>query len=198
MILVWEKLLSQLHLSMFWSLSTGTKDHWICQVAPASEKSLGSIQGADCPAGQSRWDECWGPHTNMGRGGPPRFLTASQPSAPVWGSHWDRKPGGEIQKFWANASCSERPRREIHLVQIPGSHPQRCWFLRSAKGVGPLIDSGSQIESEMQPGLVPAYLVPLGFLLWYPGSNAHLPPWNLITATEGDSSAPHPWAGKML
>ena len=50
----------------------------------------------------------------------------------------------------------------------------------------------------MQPGLVPAQLVPLGFLLWYPGSNAHLPPWNLITATEGDSSASHPQAGKML
>lgn len=50
----------------------------------------------------------------------------------------------------------------------------------------------------MQPGLVPAHLVPLGFPLWYPGSNVHLPPWNLITATEGDSSAPHPQAGKML
>lgn len=50
----------------------------------------------------------------------------------------------------------------------------------------------------MQPGLVPAQLVPLGFLLWYPGSNAHLPPWNLITATEVDSSAFHPQAGKML
>ena len=50
----------------------------------------------------------------------------------------------------------------------------------------------------MQPGLVPAHLVPLGFLLWSPGSNVHLPPWNLITATERDSSAPHPQAGKML
>lgn len=50
-------------------------------------------------------------------------------------------------------------------MQIPGSHPLETLIPQVCQGVGPLIDSGSQIESEMQPGLVPAHLVPLGFLL---------------------------------
>lgn len=48
-----------------------------------------------------------------------------------------------------------------------------------------------QSGSEVEPGLGPSGLVPLGILLWYFGSDAHLPTPNLTTVTVAQ-------AGKIL
>lgn len=59
---------------------------------------------------------------NMGRGASriSDSITAVGPSLRVTPGQegWCR----EVQKVCPNASCSEWPRREIHLAQIPGSH----------------------------------------------------------------------------